>query len=79
MFFQKIQRSLQSIGKFCCHYDLFGRRQKLPVHSRRFLRLPIPYVDPKAADGTTEEAAVYDERTKQIATEMFYLMSQVES
>lgn len=43
------------------------------------LRLPIPYVDPKAADGTTEEAAVYDERTKQIATEMFYLMSQVES
>ncbi len=43
------------------------------------LRLPIPYVDPKEADGTAEEAAVYDERTRQIATEMFYLMSQVKS
>ncbi|MDN3690255.1 protein-tyrosine-phosphatase [Cyclobacterium jeungdonense] len=41
------------------------------------LRVPIPYVDPKEADGTEQEAAVYDERTKQIATEMFYMMSQV--
>lgn len=41
------------------------------------LRVPIPYVDPKEADGTEREAAVYDERTKQIATEMFYMMSQV--
>ncbi|MFW5761624.1 MAG: protein-tyrosine-phosphatase [Cyclobacteriaceae bacterium] len=42
------------------------------------LRVPIPYVDPKEADGTDQEAAIYDERCKQIATEMFYLMSQVE-
>lgn len=43
------------------------------------LRFPIPYLDPKAADGTSEEAQAYDERTRQIATEMFYLMSQVNS
>lgn len=42
------------------------------------LRAPVPYVDPKEADGTDQEAAIYDERCKQIATEMFYLMSQVE-
>lgn len=41
------------------------------------LRIPIPYVDPKEADGTEQETAVYDERCLQIATEMFYLMSQV--
>lgn len=41
------------------------------------LRVPIPYVDPKEADGTDQEAATYDERCKQIATEMFYIMSQV--
>jgi arsenate reductase len=41
------------------------------------LRVPIPYLDPKEADGTAEEAAIYDERCKQIATEMFYIMSQV--
>ncbi len=41
------------------------------------LRVPIPYVDPKESDGTEEEVATYDERCKQIATEMFYIMSQV--
>lgn len=41
------------------------------------LRIPIPYVDPKESDGTEQEAATYDERCKQIATEMFYIMSQV--
>jgi arsenate reductase len=40
-------------------------------------RIPIPYDDPKEADGTPEEAARYDERCRQIATEMFYLFSQV--
>lgn len=43
------------------------------------LRVPIPYVDPKEADGTDQEAATYDERCKQIATEMLYLMSQVKA
>lgn len=43
------------------------------------LRVPIPYVDPKEADGTDKEAATYDERCKQIATEMFYIMSQVKA
>ena len=43
------------------------------------VRVAIPYDDPKAADGTPEETARYDERSKQIATEMFYLFSQVGS
>lgn len=41
------------------------------------LRVPIPYVDPKESDGTAQETAKYDERCRQIATEMFYIMSQV--
>ena len=40
-------------------------------------RLSLPYEDPKAADGTAEEAARYDERCRQIATEMLYVMSRV--
>ena len=39
-------------------------------------RFAIPYVDPKAADGTSEEAATYLERAEQIGTEMFYVMAQ---
>lgn len=41
------------------------------------LRIATPYIDPKESDGTPEEAATYDARAKQIATEMFYLFSQV--
>ncbi|MDR9410319.1 MAG: protein-tyrosine-phosphatase [Balneolaceae bacterium] len=40
-------------------------------------RKPITYRDPKESDGTDLESKVYDERCKQIATEMFYLMSKV--
>lgn len=40
-------------------------------------RFSIPYVDPKESDDTPQETETYDERCRQIATEMFYLMSKV--
>lgn len=43
------------------------------------LRVPITYVDPKESDGTEQETATYDNRCRQIATEMLYMMSQVEA
>lgn len=36
------------------------------------LRLSMPYDDPKAFDGTPMEEAKYDERSRQIAREMFF-------
>ena len=48
-----------------------------PVVQGSTFRIAIPYDDPKAADGTPEEAARYDERTRQIGREMFYMISQV--
>jgi hypothetical protein len=41
------------------------------------VRIPIHYVDPKASDNSPGESATYDERCRQIAREMFYLMSAV--
>ena len=41
------------------------------------IRIPLNYNDPKEFDNTTEETAKYDERSKQIASEMFYIMSKV--
>jgi arsenate reductase (thioredoxin) len=41
------------------------------------LRLSLPYTDPKASDDTPQEEASYDERTRQIARELFYAFSQV--
>ena len=48
-----------------------------PVVLGAALRAPIWYDDPKVADGTPKEAAIYDERCLQIATEMLYLFSRV--
>ena len=40
-------------------------------------RIPITYEDPKAFDNTREKAEKYQERSLQIATEMFYVFSQI--
>jgi protein-tyrosine-phosphatase len=40
-------------------------------------RFSIPYVDPKESDGTSQELQTYDKRCRQIATEMYYLISKV--
>src|SRR6056297_693288 len=40
-------------------------------------RIPITYEDPKAFDNTSQQAEKYSERSKQIATEMFYVFSQI--
>ncbi len=41
------------------------------------MRIPVRYEDPKAFDGTPQEATAYDERSGQIASEMFYVFSQI--
>lgn len=48
-----------------------------PLVKGSVLRVPIPYIDPKVSDGSEKEAATYDERSRQIAREMFFLMKQV--
>jgi len=40
-------------------------------------RLALPFDDPKAFDGTDLQDAKYDERCKQIGTELFYALSQI--
>lgn len=51
--------------------------ENCPVVSGAEKRFSIPYVDPKESDGTPWEKETYDKRCRQIATEMFYLMSRV--
>lgn len=51
--------------------------QNCPVVPGASFRVSIPYVDPKEADDTPEETDTYDERCRQIATEMFYVMSEI--
>lgn len=56
----------------CSHAD-----ENCPLVRGCDFRIAIRYDDPKLADETPAEAATYDERSRQIAREMFYLMSRV--
>jgi protein-tyrosine-phosphatase len=58
---------------FCCDQAAGS----CPIVKGAALRLPVLYVDPKASDNSPEEQTTYDERSRQIAREMFFLMSQV--
>lgn len=40
-------------------------------------RIPITFEDPKAFDNTPQQTQMYRERSLQIATEMFYVFSQI--
>ena len=42
-------------------------------------RFPITFEDPKAFDNTPQQAQKYKERSLQIATELFYVFSQINS
>lgn len=41
-------------------------------------RIPIRYNDPKAFDDTPLESEKYDERSREIATELFYVFGQIQ-
>mgnify|MGYP003690327855 FL=1 len=40
-------------------------------------RIPIPFEDPKVFDNTPIQKVKYNERSLQIATELFYVFSQI--
>ncbi len=56
----------------CSHAD-----ENCPFIPGAEKRIPVLYEDPKAFDGTPEEASKYDERSVQIAAEMFYVFSMI--
>jgi arsenate reductase len=62
---------------FCAVMTCSLADQSCPLVAGASLRIAIPYEDPKAFDGTPEEAQQYDERCRQIAREMLYVFSQV--
>lgn len=42
------------------------------------VRIPLRYEDPKAFDDTPQEAAMYDQRSLQIASELLYIFSHLD-
>ncbi|MGO9838615.1 MAG: protein-tyrosine-phosphatase [Polyangiaceae bacterium] len=58
----------------CSHAD-----ESCPLVVGASARIPLHYEDPKASDGTPDETATYDARSKQIATEMLYVFSRLKA
>ena len=56
----------------CSHAD-----ENCPFISGAEKRIPITYDDPKAFDNTPQQAAKYEERSLQIATELKYVFSKI--
>jgi arsenate reductase len=42
-------------------------------------RISLPYEDPGAFDATDQESEMYDQRSKEIAAEMFYVFSKIQT
>jgi arsenate reductase len=61
------------IAAMCCSQA----DRECPVVAGATARIPLHYEDPKVADNTPGEAAKYDERCRQIAIEMLYVMQRV--
>jgi arsenate reductase len=51
--------------------------KKCPVVKGAVARYAIHYVDPRLCDDTPTETTAYNERCREIAREMFYIMSEV--
>lgn len=60
-------------GILCCS-DV---DERCPVIEGAHQRISLHYLDPKISDDTPQEQTVYDERCLQIASEMFFLASQI--
>ena len=54
----------------CAHAD-----ETCPIVQGASVKIAIPYRDPKEADGKPDQDEVYNERCKQIATEILYVFS----
>lgn len=63
--------------EFCAVMTCSEADESCPYVEGAGLRVAVPYEDPKAFDGTAQEAAKYDERCRQISREMLYLFSRV--
>jgi arsenate reductase len=58
----------------CSHAD-----KNCPFIAGAEKRIPITYEDPKAFDNTPQQAVKYEERSLQIATELFYVFSKIKN
>lgn len=64
-------------SEFAAILTCYSVDQGCPFIAGAEVRIPITFEDPKAFDNTPQQAEKYEERSLQIATELFYVFSQI--
>lgn len=76
-FSKKFDSDTNPKAGFCAVMTCNSADKNCPVVFGASARVATPYEDPKAFDGTPEESAMYEARSKQIALETLYVFSLV--
>lgn len=78
-FSKKLDDDFNPKSKFAAIMTCNSANEACPFVFGAEKRIPITFEDPKAFDNTPQQAEKYQERSVQIATEMFYVFSQIKS
>jgi len=78
-FSKKLDDDFNPKSEFAAIMTCDSANEACPIVPGAEKRIPITFEDPKAFDNTTQQAEKYNERSLQIATELFYVFSQINS
>jgi arsenate reductase len=78
-FSKKLDNEFNPQSKFMAVMTCSQADGGCPIIAGAEKRVPITFEDPKAFDGTPHQVEKYNERSLQIATELFYVFSQINS
>lgn len=78
-FSKKLNDDFNPKSGFCAVLTCGSANEACPIVFGAEKRIPITFEDPKVFDDTPQQAEKYNERSLQIATEMFYVFSQINS
>tara|TARA_R110001592_G_scaffold232725_6_gene490159 strand:- start:1797 stop:2408 length:612 start_codon:yes stop_codon:yes gene_type:complete len=78
-FSKKLDDDFNPKSKFAAIMTCDSANEACPFVFGAEKRIPVTFEDPKAFDNTPQQAEKYQERSIQIATEMFYVFSQINS
>ncbi len=76
-FSKKFDDTFNPQSEFAAIMTCSSADQGCPFIAGAEKRIPITFDDPKAFDNTPQQAAKYQERSIQIATELFYVFSEI--
>ncbi|MEL0455674.1 protein-tyrosine-phosphatase [Flavobacteriaceae bacterium SZ-1-7] len=78
-FSKKLDDDFNPKSEFCAIMTCDSANEACPFVPGATKRVPITFEDPKAFDNTPQQAQKYQERSLQIATEMLFVFSKIQS